>query len=61
MYVFEALFVFSPLSDEPGRIQEGRGSCQLPLEELNRGDSSIIVLGSGIPEVPTYWGRGGCV
>lgn len=38
----------------------GRGSHQLPPEELNHGDSSIIVLVSGIPEVPTYWwwGRG---
>lgn len=40
----------------------GQGSHQLPPEELNHGDSSIIVLVSGIPEIPTYWwgGRGGC-
>lgn len=34
----------------------GRSSYHFPPEELNHGDSSIIVLGSGIPEVPTYWG-----
>lgn len=34
----------------------GVGNYQLLLEELNCDNSSIIVLGSGLPEVATYLG-----